>query len=441
MRKSKYILPSFAFYDRTSIQNYLEKQAAGGWLLESTGNYRWKFRAVEPRKLRFAVVYFPQADLYDPAPGEAELTFREFCAHGGWTLAGSNGQMQIFYSDRENPTPIETDPVLEVENIHKAMKKSVLPGYWLLEISCVLQLLLQWMGIQNGLLMYLSGGTNLYFAVTWLLLAGAAVSRHLCYIHWRKQAKTAAERDNVFLETKSTIRAENLVAGLILLMFLVLLLTLRDRHKALVLCLSVVAVWITMAVTRLVYVKLKKHGCDAARNKKATLATAVVSMLLLVMVVVPKVSDVMREKYPALKNEPEVLTINIWELLNREAEDFGTLRLTDQESPFLGYQRIYQYTEGDVRDLTLEYNLAQVKAGFLYDTFREEMLIVPKYLENGEFCAIDPAPWGAEQAWQLHDGEDFRSWYVLCYEDAILEIVPGWELTDAQKAQIGQLLK
>lgn len=440
MRNSKSIIPSFAFYDRTGIQNYLEKQSEKGWLLERVTSFLWKFRRTQPRNRHFAVVYFPGADAYDPAPGDAEETFREFCAHDGWTLAGSNAQMQIFYSEEENPTPIETDPVLEVENIHRSMKKSMLPAYWLLELSCVLQLVLQWMALRNDLLIYLSAGTNLYAAVTWVLLSGAAISRHLCYVRWRQQAKTAAERDNVFLETKSTAKAENLVAVLILLGFGLMILTMEDRHRALVMGLSVLAVWLTMALTRLVYSKLKKGGYDAAYNKKATMITSVVSMLLLVMVVVPRVSNAVVEKFPELRNEPEKLIVNIWELLDRQESEFGTLRLTEQESPFLGYQRIFQYTEEDPRGPTLEYNLARVKADFLYDRLREELMIIPQHIENGEFRAVDPTPWGAEQVWQLRDGEDMLQWYVVCFEDFLLEIVPDWEMTDDQKTQIGELL-
>ena len=96
MRQKKAIIPTFEFHDRTGIQKYLEKQAEKGWMLTQLGKYRWKFQRTEPRKLHFAVVYFPEADLFDPAPGEAEVTFREFCAHSGWILAGSNAQMQIF---------------------------------------------------------------------------------------------------------------------------------------------------------------------------------------------------------------------------------------------------------------------------------------------------------------------------------------------------------
>ena len=41
-------------------------------------------------------------------------------------------QMQVFYNENENPVPIETDPMLEVENIHRSVKKTVLVSYFLM---------------------------------------------------------------------------------------------------------------------------------------------------------------------------------------------------------------------------------------------------------------------------------------------------------------------
>lgn len=36
MRKTKYAIVRFSFYDRTGIQNYLESQARKGWMLEKS---------------------------------------------------------------------------------------------------------------------------------------------------------------------------------------------------------------------------------------------------------------------------------------------------------------------------------------------------------------------------------------------------------------------
>ncbi|MBR4036702.1 MAG: hypothetical protein IKJ05_08270 [Oscillospiraceae bacterium] len=36
--------------------------------------------------------------------------------------------MQIFYNENENPVPLETDPMVQVNTIHSAMKKNFIPS-------------------------------------------------------------------------------------------------------------------------------------------------------------------------------------------------------------------------------------------------------------------------------------------------------------------------
>ena len=125
---TKWRWESFSFYDRSGIVRRLEAMAAQGWMLEDITPVVWKYRRCPPRRLRFAVTYYPQATIYDPAPSQEQEFFYELCAHDGWELAASSGEMQIFCNDYPAPTPIETDPGLEVETIHKlAWRRLLLP--------------------------------------------------------------------------------------------------------------------------------------------------------------------------------------------------------------------------------------------------------------------------------------------------------------------------
>ena len=56
----------YAFYDHTGLERHLEKMAANGWMLESVGTYALRYRRCEPKKLRFAVVYYPKTDSFCP---------------------------------------------------------------------------------------------------------------------------------------------------------------------------------------------------------------------------------------------------------------------------------------------------------------------------------------------------------------------------------------
>ena len=124
MKDTKRRFEWFSFYDHTGIEKHMERMAEQGWLLEKIGNFTWHYRRIEPKKVTFSVSYFPRASMFDPGPSEEQETFYDFCAHTGWTLAASSAQMQVFYNDRPDPVPIDTDPALEVDAIHKAAKKS-----------------------------------------------------------------------------------------------------------------------------------------------------------------------------------------------------------------------------------------------------------------------------------------------------------------------------
>lgn len=96
--------------------------AEKGWLLEEMSSYFWTYRRIAPKKIHFFVSYYPKASDFDPEPSEEQKDFQDFCAHTGWVLAGTSAQMQVFYNEREDPVPIETDPELEISTIDRAAK-------------------------------------------------------------------------------------------------------------------------------------------------------------------------------------------------------------------------------------------------------------------------------------------------------------------------------
>ena len=132
MRETKRRLETFSFYDRTGLEKHLTKMAEEGWLLEKIGQFFWTYRRIGPKRLTFCTCCFPKASAFDAGPSEEQEIFYDFCQHSGWVLAAASAQLQVFYNERPDPVPIETDPVLEVDAIHRSMKKSMIPSQLLL---------------------------------------------------------------------------------------------------------------------------------------------------------------------------------------------------------------------------------------------------------------------------------------------------------------------
>lgn len=123
MKKRK--LESFMFHDARGIEEYLEKMAAKGWLLIHATNYFWTYEKIEPTQLKFSVTYFSEASDFNPYPSENQVVFYEYCEAAGWKLASEWNQMQIFYTDKTNSIPIETDETLKLKTIHKSMRNKL----------------------------------------------------------------------------------------------------------------------------------------------------------------------------------------------------------------------------------------------------------------------------------------------------------------------------
>ena len=187
MKKTKRRLEPLSFYDHTGIEAHLEKMALKGWMIERMSNTGWIYRQIEPKKLHFSVSYYPKASEFDPEPTEGQQTFYDFCAHTGWMLACSPAQMQVFYNERENPSPIETDPVIEVETLHAACKKSFLPAYGVLLVMGIL-LGINFMGtVWVDPIRVLSDPSRLFTGVCWVLMLVLSASDITAYYLWRNR--------------------------------------------------------------------------------------------------------------------------------------------------------------------------------------------------------------------------------------------------------------
>lgn len=220
MKDKKSVYAAYAFYDRTGIRNFLEKKARQGWMLKGFSGDTWTFMRIEPQELHFCISYYPAAwNVERDSPlSQQRQEFVNFCEHGGWKLVCFYGAMHIFCSEEENPTPIETDAMLEMETIHKATKKTYLytriPMAVLHAIVAVLHVLT---------LRYRTERIEMLYDLIDLALHSLMGLFHglevFSYYAWRRKALAAVRAGSGFVKTRS-----NPYATLIILLLLVALL-------------------------------------------------------------------------------------------------------------------------------------------------------------------------------------------------------------------------
>lgn len=430
-----------SFYDHTGIEAHLERMAAEGWLLEGIGNFTWHYRRAEPKKVAFCVSYFPKASQFDPGPSQEQETFYDFCAHTGWTLAASSAQMQVFYNDRPDPVPIDTDPTLEVEAIHQSAKKSFLPSQFLLLGVGALNFVQFLWRLFDDPITTLSSALLLFSLVCWPMLFLMIGVELATYFRWRRRALKAAEQGE-FLATKSHPLIPKLALAVVLAGLAWCLSYLRGGMIAVMVVMLACMFGIVFLVVQLREL-LKRRRVSKDANRAVTfgacVALPVVTTVLITALVLSVGGRV--QGYPGeLPLTLDDLTGGDW-----DCADY----LQREESPLLAVLTANQYLwlgrdPGDPAPHWLQYTVTEVKAPFLYGLCREELLAGAEdgYWEGRSYVGQDPAPWGAAEAYELRDGDGSWNRFLLCWPDRLVEIEfnIGWDVSPAQMAIVGEKL-
>lgn len=439
MRQTKRRMNLYSFYDRSGIERHLEAMAAKGWMLEKTGTF-WRYRRCEPGRVRFAVTYYPKASAFDPEPDEAQRAFWDFCAHEGWTLAAGSAQLQIFYNRRENPTPIETDPALEVETVRAAAKRSWLPVYFLMLAVGLMQVAMSVYRVWNDPVEFLASASGLMSAVMWAVLIALCASDLTGYFRWVRRAARAAERGE-FLPTKSHAAFQRAALAVIAAALVLWLLSLAFGGDPLIWAIAALmfgyVILLQAAVRGLMWV-LKKRGTPASTSRAATIAVTVVLSFVLMGAVTR--TALRLDRSGVLERGPVQPPLTLSGLGAAGGEEDWVSR--GEASPLLSRRR-FQHGLGEV---WLNYTVTEVHVPALYglcrDSYFRDLARRERDIPETEwrrYMAADPAPWGAAAAYRVAwaSGDAANIW-LLCYEGRIVALSAGWELDAAQQAAVGR---
>lgn len=455
MRETKRQMTLYSFYDHTGLERHFERMAEQGWLLCEGGQYTWHYRRIEPKQLTFCVCYYPRATIFDPLPSVSQEEFYDFCAHTGWTLAASSAQLQVFYNERPDPVPIETDPALEVEAIHRSAKKSfLLPNGLLLGVGLLNLVYFLWR-LRDDPITTLSNAGALLAAVAGVILL-ALCSVELCaYFLWHRRARKAAERGE-FLPTRSHRWFQRIMVAILAAATVWFFISMAGEGLGGVMLVSMVGGVLVVAAVIGIREGLKKRYFSAEANRAVTIIACVV-LSLAVSAGIPWL--VVRGLDSRPQSKAEDLPLALADL--REGDFSGyTRKWQGAQSPLLGRYNAHEWPLGPVKQFPnpvyLDYEVTLVKLPALYGLCRETLLHErddwgsegPEDVWYGyAYVPTDPAPWGAEEAYQwlpedVADKEPDNNQYLLFYPDRAVEISLQWDQAPIpeQMAAVGEKL-
>lgn len=474
MRDKKRRFKFFSTYDHTGIEAHLEKMATRGWMLEEISQFGWVYRRVEPRKLHFAVAYFPKADDFDPEPSEAQKTFNDFCEHSGWILATSFNKMQIFYNEREKPIPIETDPVTQVNTIHKAMKKSLLLNLCILLIFCFMLIGLAYKELMENPIDTLLSTVNIVIVFDLFVLAAYCIVEFMGYIIWYKRAKTVAKQGE-FLPTTSHRNVTYATMVLIIIPTIYYIFSIILSVRSLVIVIAVcgfLIIAIVKCFTGEVKNGLKSMKVKASTNKAVTLLASIVMTIFLQFLFVIVCLDAIiggidmsgdgydsklhpseeRYEYEGMTfiAHHDTLPLTVGDLTGEDDNNYSSM-WEGQKSLLICQYTADQDTRRDsAEDMpVLKYTITKVKIPATYDLCFNQLYndyndTNDEYIPEEWKCRlveIDAESWKADAAYQVYKGDNAEATYLICWDTCIVEIKSSWQFTGEQTGIIAEKLK
>ena len=447
MKQTKREFILYSFYDHTSIARHLETMALKGWRLEKIRtNGVWIYRRAEPRALHYAVTYLPQASDYEDVE-KAQEEFLSLCAAAGWHLAAQTFQMLILYSEAEDPVPLDTDPAIQVANLHEAMCAGYIWGNVLMLAVAFFVLLRIAAKLEQGAIFVLSSPLILLLACLLILLVLYSGGELAAYLLWYKKALRMAEEEGRFLPTRGG-RWKDVLLCLSVTALLTALLVCGEWRAWISIVFFTVGVGLCQRIGGAFRDRLKRAGKSGAFNRGATFL-----LLLLLIILLQHGQDRLSEVF-AREDHEEVtysylgkeytaycdpLPLTLGSLTGVDDSHYSSrlyARSTVLASILSGSQICRQDVSGAPYS-QFYYHLYRSPLSFPLD---DSVCWSPRYVElsilqdpAADSQLTDPTPFGAEEAWfRRHNG--CRE-YLLRFESCVIQLSFGWEPSQEQVTQ------
>ena len=468
MKNVKYQWNTFQPYDFQGVEAHLAAMAAKGWRLEKARGSLWKYRRADPAQVRYAVTYSAGASQFEPGPTEGEQSLEELCAAAGWTKVSDCLQMQIFSTEDPAAVPLETDEELRLENIHRSMRKNFLPANIVL---LVLGLLISCSFLGTLFvkpLRIFQRGASLLSGPLFVLVALLEIYTLCHYYGWRRRSRRSIEEGGpcapINTRAYQRLNAVSLIlTGLFVAVWLLTELINGGGGYAVFFTVYIALFALLVVLINGTTALMRRLKAPKGANMAATLAVdfilafAMIGGLVFCAIRFDWFSNGSGETYTYQHIQFDVhpregLPLTLTDLTGetyrhdrREKRAEGSFFLPERSYREYALQNTEDET-GWPGSLRLSYTIYEPRARWLYDALTEDLLAPDDDPDVPEFSKVyrqeDPAPWGAEAAWQQYyrqDGKATDSW-ILCWPGRVVGLSLDQPPTEEQKALIAARL-
>lgn len=424
MAKTKKKIEIFDFYDVEGMQRRLEAMAQQGWIIEHIDNDIWTYRKEQPQNIHFAVTHFDSYSNSEAEPDRGQSEYLEMCAAAGWQLAARYNSLFVFINNSENPVPLETDAVTQVENINETMKTDF--GSHRIYAAIVLLVLpfaRNLMELVTDPVKFVNDPGHLFtFSVIAAYIAMFAVEK-LNYRLWYKKAARVAETTGEFVQASKNRQPLAMIAEVILLLVAV---ELSGKSFD---PLFLTGIYISLALASAVYF----YGLKLKKSVRLVVAVAVIALSTAIMYFSVNAAGFtpVEIKHSGEENMPVSMEKLDIQPTTQEYVSFSTEYRCFLFDKYEGSQEYLKTDAGWMVD-DFSYTLVKVKSPGFYNSLKRDYI---NKLNHNKNMGIEY--W---KAWETYDDTDMaykdHYKYQIFYGDAILIMRTPTVLSEKQISTI-----
>ncbi|WP_270563428.1 DUF2812 domain-containing protein [Clostridium beijerinckii] len=353
-------------YEYTAVEEYLEIMAKKGWLLTKIKGPFFRFKKIEPQKIKYSVDVIGKISYYDSKKYNELLEYREYCSAAGWDFICQASEIQVFCS-KENTeiVSIHTDETEKFEQVFKSSLRGRLSELFI----TILLIFNVYSQTTYGTAYFLSSNFSIFIAFIGTLFISTNIIKLINLIVWSIRAKWKLKKYGFTpYNTYGVLRIKNILISILSLLAifstpLFLISDNLDKEN------SILPLFITV-ITFIIIIFLLKEFIkknNYSRNARITINIAcifVFAFLLLSLTTGRILSNTNDDKnYSSTYSD---LNLTIADFISNETID---------KSPYIDYTRSILATRIDYscgsKDKYLHYTLLQSKYP-----------LVIKFLEN-----------------------------------------------------------
>ncbi|UYZ36715.1 DUF2812 domain-containing protein [Clostridium beijerinckii] len=173
-------------YEYTAVEEYLKIMAKKGWLLTKIKGPFFRFKKIEPQKIKYSVDVIGKISYYDSKKYNELLEYREYCSAAGWDFICQASEIQVFCS-KENTeiVSIHTDETEKFEQVFKSSLRGRLSELFI----TILLIFNVYSQTTYGTAYFLSSNFSIFIAFIGTLFISTNIIKLINLIVWSIRAK------------------------------------------------------------------------------------------------------------------------------------------------------------------------------------------------------------------------------------------------------------